>query len=145
MDNNIPVKGRRGRPFGHRLSEKTKNRIRIKRLGRHHTQDTRDKISRSLAAYFKKRDSLAASIEREYSCISEQAAEWVHDHRDDINETDHVMTETHLIHLRQLEVCVAGDIENLFGHNITPEFLLLLKEELQLVDGAELEELYSLI
>ena len=64
---------RRGRPIGHRLSESTKEKIRQKRLGTSHTRATKDKISRSLKAYFKSKDKLADSIEYEYSYISEEA------------------------------------------------------------------------
>ena len=146
MDDEVRISNKRGRPFGHRLSEKTKDKIRDGRLGTHHSKETKDKISRSLIAYFKKRDSLAASIEHEYSYLSEEAADWVYNNRDVIDKTECVMTEKRLSYLSQLELCLGSDIEKLFGHNTTPEFLLLLKEEITTVLGKDkVNELCSLI
>jgi hypothetical protein len=56
------------------------------------------------------------------------------------------MTEKRLSYLKQLELNIGSDIEHLFGHNSTPEFLLLLKEELSELFGREkVQELCSLI
>jgi len=41
--------GKRGRPEGHKLSQESKDKIRDGRLGKRHTQETRDKISMSLS------------------------------------------------------------------------------------------------
>lgn len=137
---------KRGRPFGHRLSEATKNKIRHKRLGTHHSEKTKDKISKSLVEYFKKKDSLAASMANEYSYISDEAVEWVYDNQEAIDATDHVVTEKRLAYLSQLETCLGNDIENFFGHNTTPEFLLMLKEDIEKAFGKEgVAELCSLL
>ncbi|KKM97154.1 hypothetical protein LCGC14_1170820 [marine sediment metagenome] len=144
MEDQIIIRRKRGRPYGHRLSEETKDRIRRKRLGCCHTKETKDKISRSLMAYFRKRDSLSLSLENEYSYLSDEAVDWVCEHREDIDKTEHVMTERRLMYLRQLEICIGSDIEYLFGHNITPEFLMILKEEIQEAGQNELE-LHSLV
>ena len=146
MEDGVRIRNKRGRPFGHRLSKETKDKIRNGRLGTHHTRKTRDKIYKYLVSYFKKRDSLADSIEQEYSYLSEEAADWVYANRDDIDETEHVMTEKRLSYLNQVELCLGSDIEKLFGHNTTPEFLLLLKEELiEALDKDKLIELHSLL
>lgn len=138
--------GRVGRPSGHRLSDRTKEKIRQKRLGCCHTQETKDKISRSLTEYFKSRDSLSASIENEYIDVSDEAVEWICEHREELDMTDHVMTEKRLMYLKHLEICIGSDIEYLFGHNATPEFLILLKEELEENGSdADINELRSLI
>ncbi len=144
MEEQIVINKKRGRPYGHRLSEETKDRIRQKRLGCCHTKKTKDKISQSLVAYFRKRDSLSLSLENEYSYVSDEAVDWVCEHREDIDKTEHVMTERRLMYLRQLEICIGSDIEYLFGHNITPEFLMILKEELQ-EEGQNELELHSLV
>jgi len=138
---------KRGRPIGHKLSESTKEKIRQKRLGRSHSKETRDKISRSLVAYFKKRDLLSDSLEYEYSYLSEEATDWVFENRDAIDETEHVMTEKRLSYLKQLEIALGNDIENMFGHKATPEFFILLKEEMTQAkcSEADIEELYSLV
>jgi len=137
----------RGRPFGYRLSEETKNKIRKGRLGSRHSEKTKNKISKSLTAYFKKRDSLADSIVNEYSYISEKAAEWVIDNKEEIDNEDYsIMTEKRLSYLKQIEICIGSDIEHLFGHNTTPEFLILLKERMQeMCDPEVMKEFYSII
>ncbi len=142
------VKNPRGRPVGHRLSEETKEKIRIGRLGSNHTTRTKDKISKSLSAYFKKRDSLADSIEQEYNYISDEAARWIADNREEIDDEEYatIMTEKRLSYLKQIEICMGSDIEHLFGHNTTPELLLMLKEQIQKSCSPEaLKEFYSLI
>jgi len=138
---------KRGRPIGHRLSESTKEKIRQKRLGTNHTKETKDKISRSLRAYFRTKDQLAESIEYEYSYLSEEAADWVVENRDAINDTDSVMTEKRLFYLNQLEISLGSDIENMFGHGATPEFFMMLKEQMKELKCAksDMDELYSLV
>ena len=138
---------KRGRPIGHKLSEATKERIRQKRLGTSHTEETKDKISKSLIAYFKTKDKLSDSMEYEYSYVSEEATDWVAENRDAIDETECVMTERRMSYLKQLEIALGNDIENMFGHNATPEFFMLLKEEMKELKCAksDMEELYSLV
>jgi len=146
MREECKISKKRGRPIGHRLSEYTKDKIRHGRLGTHHSKETKNKISRSLIEYFKKRDSLAASIAHEYSYVSEEAVEWIHDNREAIDATEHVITERRLSYLNQVELCLGGDIEKLFGHNTTPEFLLILKEEIAKAFGKDrVIELCSLL
>ena len=146
MGEDVTISRTRGRPFGHRLSEETKDKIRNKRMGTHHSKETRDKISKSLIKYFKSKDSLAASIEREYSYVSDEAAAWVYANRDAIDDTEYVMTEKRLSYLKQIELCFGNDIEHFFGHNSTPEFLLILKEEIMERFGEDkIQELCSLI
>ncbi len=82
----------------------------------------------------------------EYSYISEEAVESVCDNRDAIDDTDYVVTEKRLFYLSQLEMCLGSDIENFFGHMTTPEFLLILKEEIIKVFGKDrVAELCSLL
>lgn len=146
MDEDTTVSKTRGRPFGHRLSEETKDKIRNKRIGTHHSKETKDKISKSLIEYFKNKDSLAVSMEHEYSYMSEEAAAWVYNNREAIDDTDNVVTEKRLYYLNQLELCLGSDIENFFGHNATPEFLLMLKEEITELFGEDrVIELCSLL
>jgi len=137
----------RGRPFGYRLSEETKNKISKGRQGSKHSEKTKDKISKSLTAYFKRRDSLADSIANEYSYISEEASEWVVDNKEEIdNEEYSILTEKRLSYLKQIEICIGSDIEHLFGHDTNPEFLMILREELQeKCDPELLKEFYSIV
>ena len=140
-------KDKRGRPLGYKLSNSTKNKIRLKRVGTHHSQVTRDKISVSLTAYFKRRGLLADIIEQEYAVISKEAVKWIHDNHSNINNFgSSVMSEKRLTTLSQIELLMGNEIEYLFGHNATPEFLMMIKEELQLSKNTELlKELDSLV
>jgi len=136
---------KRGRPCGYELSDITKEKIRRSRTGTPHSEETRDKISRSLIRYFRKRDPVSKGIEREYRRFPKQAVKWLSEHRSDIDDTEGIMTNKRMIYLSQLEVCYGSDIEN-FSHSSTPEFLMLLKEELRNSGMSdELNELLSLI
>ena len=146
MGDEDKIHKKRGRPVGHRLSAYTKDKIRQSRLGTRHSKETKDKISRSLEKYFKKRDSLSDSMGYEYSYVSKEAVKWVNDNKEVIDGIEDVLTEKRLSYLSQVELCFGTDIENLFGHNTTPEFLLILKEEITEAFGKEgLAELYSLL
>jgi len=147
MDKNGEVKTRhnKGRPLGFRMSEKAKDRIRESRLGQQHSKKTKDRISQSLINYFKKRDSLADNIRIEYEHFPCYVDKWIVDHKDVLDDTELVMTEKKLAHLKQLELCFGNEIDR-FGHNATPEFFLMLKEELlELGLSDELRQLYSII
>ena len=146
MKDQVVISKKRGRPVGHRLSECTKDKIRLGRLGTHRSKETKDKISKSLIEYFKRRDSLSASMEHEYSYVSEEAVGWIHDNKDAIDNTKYVITEKRFSYLNQVELRLGNEIEHLFGHNTTPEFLLMLKEELlELFGKKKIQELSSLI
>ena len=140
----IKIKHNRGRPPGFKLLEKSKEKIRQSRLGTRHTEKTKNKISQSLIAYFKKRDSFTESIRNEYRDFPQHVDDWLVNHREFLDESDAIMAETRLTYLQQIEMCYGNEIDK-FGHEATPEFLLMLKEELLelgLLD--ELEELYVL-
>jgi len=139
----MPVKI--GRPTGYRLSKKSKDKIRSSRFGTHHSEETKNKISKSLTKYFKERDPLSENIRYDYRDFPEQVDDWILDNKKDIDQTEHVMTEKRIFFLGQLEICSGFDINN-FSHETTPEFLILLKEEL-IEKGLteELEELITLI
>jgi len=134
-----------GRPTGYRLSEESKDKIRSSRFGTHHSEGTKNKISKSLTKYFRERDPLSESIRYDYRDFPEQVDDWILDNKKDIDQTEHVMTEKRIFFLGQLEICSGFDINN-FSHETTPEFLILLKEEL-IEKGLteELEELKALI
>jgi len=139
----MPVK--RGRPQGYRLSEESKNKIRISRFGTHHSEETKNKISKSLIKYFKEKDPLSESMRYDYKDFSKGVDDWILDNKEELDRTEHVMSEKKIFFLGQLEICAGFDINN-FSHETTPEFLILLKEEL-IEKGLtkELEELKALI
>jgi len=136
---------RPGRPIGYKLSKEAREKIRQHRIGTEQSKKTRDKISFSLLAYFKKKDLLANSLKQEYFEASKEAVGWIEDNKDTIDNTENIMTERRLSYLGQIEICFGFDINN-FGHNVNPEFMLLLKEVLQKEKDVEgLQKLYSLI
>lgn len=127
-----PESGRkdgRGRPFGFKLSDDTKDKIRQKRIGQHHTKETKDKISISLSKYFRSQDPLDDNLNRDYK-NTEEARKWIDSNTDDINSSEDVLTSRRIIYLSQVEQPFGSDINRVSSHNMTPEFLLLLKEEL---------------
>jgi hypothetical protein len=144
-DVEVKVKKIRGRPLGFKLSEKSKDRIRKSRFGVHHSKKTKDKISKSLVKYFREKDPLSESIRNEYENFPQYIDKWIVSNEGEINQTDCIMTEKKMLFLRQLEICLGFEIAE-FGHNATPEFFIMLKEEL-MEKGLteELEVLYSLL
>jgi hypothetical protein len=139
------LKKHRGRPYGHRLSEKTKDKIRQKRIGMHHSPETRTKISKALSDFFKKQGSVSTDMLRDYEDF-EELVSWIEENSEYLDDEDNIIvTERRLSSFRQLEVSLGkNEIEQLFGHSATPEFLLLLKEELEKL-GEDSKELISLV
>lgn len=141
----ISLKKRRGRPYGHRLSECTKDKIRQKRIGTRHSPETRVKISKTLAEFFKKQGSVSTDLLQDYEDF-EDLVSWIEENSAQLDdESNVIVTERRISSLRQLEVSLGkNEMEQLFGHRATPEFLLLLKEELE-KSGADVKELISLV
>ncbi len=145
MDNEDTRKHNIGRPPGFKLPESSKEKIRQSRFGKHHSEETRGKISQSLINYFKKRDSLVDNIRNDYRYFPQYVDEWIVDHKELLDNTEAVMTEKKLTFLKQLEISFGNEIDR-FGHNATPEFFLMLKEELlELGLFDELKQLYLLV
>jgi hypothetical protein len=143
-DDGISNHTKRGRPKGHKLSEETKEKIRIKRLGTHHSQKTRDKISKSLSEFFNCRRSVSDSLGEEYIYISEDASRWIFENDEEIDENlKNVITNKRIASLRQIEIALGMDVDQFFGHDANPEFLLLLKERIE--EGGDKEILNEFI
>jgi len=143
--NNIKIRKKRGRPEGFRLSEDSKERIRESRFGRRHSEETKDKISKSLVKYFKEKDPLSDTMRDDYKYFPKSIRRWILNNKEDIDKTENVMTEKKLLFLGKLELCLGSEIDD-FSHNATPEFFVMLKEELT-EQGLtnELEILHSLL
>lgn len=122
--------GRRGRPLGFKLSSETKEKIRQKRIGTYHTEETKEKISRSLSDYFKRKDLFTDTLEYDYRFSSNEIYSWIGNHSGCINLCDDVLTNKRIVYLSYIEQSFGDDIERLFSHNMTPEFILLLKEDM---------------
>ena len=139
------INKKRGRPLGYSLSSESKEKIRYSRIGKYHTKETMNKISMSLIRYFKNRNTISDGMENEYKRFSKEATDWIIDHRDILNDTEDVLTNRRISYLNQSEINYGGDIEE-FCHYATPEFLLLLKEQLMINNNKEeLEEFVTLL
>lgn len=127
-DGNGENKRRRGRPIGFRLSEESKKAISDSKKGQKHTQETKDKISRSLILYFRKLNPFSDEIEKRYCRMDDdEACDWVHEVRNDLNSLNDVMTDRAMRNTRRIELTCGNYIE-FFGHEMTPETILLFKE-----------------
>jgi hypothetical protein len=134
-----------GRPLGYKLSESTKTKIRNVRKGSKHSEETKKKISRSLLKYFGTKDSLYNNMKKDYKNFPEKILSWLSNNKEDLDKISNVMTERKLYFLNQLELCFGSDIDR-FSHSQTPEFLLMLKEELkELGLKRELEQMNLLL
>jgi hypothetical protein len=122
-------KRNRGRPIGFRLSVGSKRAISESKMGQTHTQETKDKISRSLIIYFRMKNPLSAEIEKRYCGYNDDndTFEWMDDVRDALDDIDDVLTEKVMRNKRRVEISCGYNIEY-FGHGLTPEIMLLFKE-----------------
>ncbi|MCJ2534202.1 MAG: hypothetical protein LN364_03090, partial [Candidatus Thermoplasmatota archaeon] len=70
--------GKRGRPTGHRLSDESKKAISEAKKGQEHSQETKDKISKSLIIYFKRLNTLSDEITDRYCRIGDDViCDWI--------------------------------------------------------------------
>lgn len=129
------AKGQRGRPVGHRLSEESKRAIAESKTGQFHKQETKDKISKSLIIYFKQFNSLADEITNRYCRTDDDdVCDWANDVRDDLDESESVLTQKSMRNRRKMEISFGHDIE-FFSHGLTPEVMVIMKELFEKYDG----------
>ncbi len=124
--------GKRGRPTGFRLSEESKQAIRESKKGQRHRQETKDKISRSLVVYFRRKRPLSEEITNIYCRFDDDMlCNWVLEVSDAIDEIDDVLTERVMRNRNKIELTCGHNIE-LFSHDLNPEVLYLFKEYCEL-------------
>ena len=125
--------GKRGRPLGFRLSEESKIAISMSKIGQRHSKSTKDKISRSLILYFRRLNPLSKELLSYYSRRSsdcaqwEEGVKWIDDVKEELDLSENVLTLRDLRNKSKREDSFGRDIES-FGHNLTPELLLMFKE-----------------
>jgi len=120
--------GKRGRPTGHRLSDESKKAISEAKKGQEHSQETKDKISKSLIIYFKKLNTLSDEVIDRYCRIGDDViCDWINEVAEDLDESDEILTERRMRNSRRIEICCGQNIEY-FSHNLTPEVIVLFKE-----------------
>lgn len=120
--------GRRGRPLGFKLSEASKRSISMSKVGQRHRSETKDKISKSLVMYFKKRNPISDEINNRYIRVCDIASYcWFEDNRDELDLSMDILTEKAMRNKNKIELSCGSNIEY-FSHNITPELIYLFKE-----------------
>lgn len=120
--------GRRGRPLGFRLSEGSKRAISQSKLGQKHRKDTKDKISNSLIMYFRMKHPLSEEIINKYCrATNDTLCKWVTEVQDELNLSMSILTDRSMRNRNRIELSCGANIE-LFGHQLTPELLLMFKE-----------------
>jgi len=126
--------GKRGRPLGFRLSEASKRAISMSKVGQRHRSETKDKISRSLIIYFRKKNPLSEEITNRYCRFDDDVTcKWINEVREELDASIGIMTEKALSNKNKIEITYGGNIEY-FSHNITPELILLFKEYCEMND-----------
>lgn len=132
----------RGRPRGYKLSEESKKAIRKAKEGQRHTQETKDKISRSLIIYFRKLNPLSEEIENRYCRADDDiTCGWVQNVRAELDNLGDVLTRKTLLSRNRIEIACGGNIEY-FSHNLTPEILVLFKEFCK-INNLDIDEAYD--
>ena len=134
---------KRGRRLGFKLSEKSKKQISKSKTGQYHTQETKDKISHTLLAYFRQKNPLSEEIINNY-CRSDDddLCGWVTEVQDKLDKLDDVKTERILRNNGKIELSFGNNIE-FFGHDVTPESIMLFKEycKINKLDIEDIEDL----
>ena len=123
-------KGKKGRPLGFKLSEATKRSISESKKGQRHKESTKNKISKALRNYFRRKHPLSGDIEYTYRRVTtSEIKRWLCDVSSELNDFRDVLSIRSMYNTLRMEVLYGDNIEEVFGHSITPELLLMAKEE----------------
>lgn len=129
------LKKSRGRPLGFRLSDKSKRAISEAKTGQRHSEETKEKISRTLMAYFRNIHPLSKELYEEYKELIElndEVKSWFNKISTDYDSTRTVFTEKSLNSKRLREVSIEYNIDmsdntNLNFFTSNPEKMCELK------------------
>lgn len=126
---------RKGRPIGFRLSEASKRAISESKKGQRHKEATKDKISKSLISYFRHKNPLSEEILCMY-CRSDDdvTCSWMYEVSDQLDSYNDILTYRMIKNKLRVEINYGQNIEDMFSHKMTPELLLMYKEECDLKD-----------
>lgn len=120
--------GKRGRPLGFKLSANSRRAISMSKTGQQHKQETRDKISKSLITYFRRKNPISLEITNRYcGSMDDEMCDWITDVGDELDSATNIMTEKSMRNKCKIEVTCGHNIEY-FSHNITPELIIIFKE-----------------
>lgn len=130
----------RGRPLGFKLSEASKRAISEAKKGQKHREVTKAKISRTLSGYFRSKNPLSDEIINTYCRINDdKTCEWLYNAIDELDSYRDILTNRILRNRSNIEMSYGNNIENMFSHSITPELLVMYKQE-RLALGIEDDE-----
>ncbi len=119
---------KRGRPLGLRLSEESKRAISESKMGQRHRQATKDKISKSLTAYFRRLNPLSEEIIETYCRADDDLlCNWINEVREQLDSTENILTTKAMRNSNLMEITCGSNVE-LFSHNLTPELIVIFKE-----------------
>lgn len=115
------MKKSRGRPLGFKLSEESKQAISAGKTGQRHSEETKDKISRTLMAYFRNIHPLSKELYEDYKTlidIDEEVKFWYESITIDYDTTRNVLTERSLNSKRLREVTIEYNIDMSNNNNL---------------------------
>lgn len=134
------MKAKRGRPLGYKLSETTKIAISKSKIGQRHSQETKDKISRSLITYFKLKNPLSSELLNSYCRYPDQTTDivydWICTSKDSIDDSDDILTYRNIYNIRRQEFSCIVNIDEL-SHNINPELLIMFKQQYESAENKD--------
>ena len=133
--------GRKGRPIGFRLSEASKRAISEAKKGQKHKEATKNKISKSLINYFKRKNPLSEEILNTY-CRSDDdvLCNWMYEIESDLDISNDILTQRTIRNRLRIEISYGHNIEEVFSHKITPELLLMFKQEAEKIQYKKSEK-----
>lgn len=137
MNTNAVKRGKKGRPVGFRLSEASKRAISEAKKGQKHKETTKNKISKSLKSYFRKKNPLSEELAKSYKRLSDDSMSgWLGDVSHDLDGCMDILTQKALYNKLRIEISYGHNIEDIFSHSVTPEVLLMYKEYVDSVEGS---------
>jgi hypothetical protein len=133
---------RRGRPLGYKLSDLSRQAISDSKRGQRHSQETRDKISKTLLLYFRKLNPISEEITNRYCRTNDdKTCDWMQSVREQLDNSEDVMTDRQMTNVRKTEISYGQNIEYFF-HELTPETILILKETC-IEQGLDFKQLFK--
>jgi hypothetical protein len=120
--------GKKGRPLGFKLSESSKRAISVSKTGQCHRPETKEKISKSLLMYFRRRNPLSEEIIERYCRMNDDmVCSWLMEVKERLDATLEVMTDKSVRNKSKIEITCGNNIEFL-SHNMTPELIVMFKD-----------------
>jgi len=127
----------RGRPLGFRLSDTSKQAISDSKKGQHHSESTKEKISKTLMQYFRDIYPLSDELYTQYKNeinSSMEVREWFYRVKADYDDTRDICTERSLNSKRFREISIEYNISMEDNPNLvmilnSPEDICDLREQ----------------